>query len=169
MKYLIIIIVTAMTLASCSAPTYRSEFDISGAKILIGEIDRSVLEHDLAFAWFKTGYDKYVPETAPVESLKTSAHNLRFIVFLGTWCSDSKAEVPKYFKFFDALHVPADHITMFGLDRMKKAENRDAESYGVTKVPTLVVISGKTEIGRIVEQPRQGIEEDIRRMLDPTR
>jgi hypothetical protein len=169
MKLIIIFAFAAMTLASCSSikDSYRVEKDPVGTTVLIGKITRPVLEQDTAaFAWFQKGYATYVPEAPALAALKPAAPDLRFVMFIGTWCSDSKAEVPKLFKFFDALAVPANHIEMYGVDHMKKTGSGEPEQYGVTKVPTVIVYSGTKEIGRIIEQPREGIEEDIRQMLE---
>jgi hypothetical protein len=128
-----------------------------------------VLETDPAFHWFSLGYGRYTPEAEAVRLVKGKADDLHFVLFLGTWCSDSKAEVPKMFKFFDALNIPPGRIALYGLDRMKKCDTAEPSDYAVTKVPTLIVYAGKTEIGRIVEQPRESVEQDISHMLQNAR
>jgi hypothetical protein len=91
------------------------------------------------------------------------------VLFLGTWCGDSKAEVPKMFKVFDAIGVPGALVDLYGLDRQKKCDSDVPNEFAVTKVPTLIVYAGQKEIGRIVEQPRDRIEQDISQMLQNAR
>lgn len=157
----------ALILGSCSSTheSYRTETDMTGAKVVIGKIDRKLLEHDPDFQWFTNGYARYTVEPGILEALKPRSADLRFVLFLGTWCSDSKAEVPKMFKVFDALSLTPDRIEMYGLDRMKNSDDGAAQRYGVTLVPTLIVYAGQKEIGRIVEQPRNGVEYDINQMI----
>lgn len=161
----------AVTIVSCSPVkyTYRTETDLTGAKVLIGRFPRAALERDSSFQWFAAGYSKYTPDLAPYGLLRARSSDLRFVVFIGTWCSDSKAEVPRMFKVFDTLKIAPDRIELYGVDRMKKSGDGAEASYGVTLVPTLIVYDGTTELGRIVEQPREGIESDISRMLQKAR
>jgi thiol-disulfide isomerase/thioredoxin len=167
----LIYLATAMIFGSCSSTddSYRVETDGNGTKVLVGKISRAVIEQDSSFAWFPIGYKRYVPEAPPLAAVKPDAKDLRFVLFIGTWCSDSKAEVPKMYKIFDELAVLPGKIELYGVDRMKKSGDGQAEKYGVTKVPTLIVYSGSKEIGRIIEQPREGIEEDLRVMLEKSR
>jgi len=161
----------AATIISCAPVkyTYRTETDLTGTKVLIGKFPRAVLESDSSFHWFGTGYGRYTPDLASCGLLRTRLSDLRFVLFIGTWCSDSKAEVPRMFKLFDTLKVAPDRIELYGVDRMKKSDDDAETRYGVTLVPTLIVYEGKTELGRIVEQPREGIESDINRMLQKAR
>lgn len=164
---LFIICAAAMTLAACSSTpdSYRIETDLSGRKVLVGKLTRAALEGDTTFTWFQAGYRRYQPDSASMAALKPKAKDLRFVLFLGTWCSDSKAEVPKMFKVFDQLAIGPGQIELYGLDHLKKADSDVPERYGVTKVPTLIVYDGSNEAGRIVEQPRESVEEDLRLML----
>jgi hypothetical protein len=171
MKLFLGFIMAALTVASCSSvrDSYRTETEITGTKVVVGKISRAVLENDSSFHWFALGYGRYTPAPEPLRLLQGKAADLHFVLFLGTWCSDSKAEVPKIFKLFDALSIPADRITLYGLDRMKKCDTMAVSDYAVTKVPTLIVYEGTKEIGRIVEQPREGIEQDISQMFQNAR
>jgi thiol-disulfide isomerase/thioredoxin len=171
MKLIVSIAMAAMTVVSCSSvhEAYRTETEITGTKVLIGRFSRTVLEKDSSFQWFHTGYDRYTPETIPLKFLAGRSSELRFVLFIGTWCSDSKAEVPKMFKVFDALNVSSDRIELYGVDRMKKCDDDAQAAYAIINVPTLIVYAGKKEIGRIVEQPREVVESDIVSMLRTVR
>ncbi len=161
------ILMASLALASCSSlePSYRTETDIAGTKILVGRITRAAIENDSAFPWFARGYSTYTPAAQPLEELRARTSELRFVLFIGTWCGDSKAEVPKIFKTFDALGIEPGCIEMYGVDRKKDSGNGEGTANAVTRIPTLIVYSGEKEIGRIVEYPRLGIEADICQML----
>jgi len=160
-------LMASLALASCSSlePSYRTETDITGTKVVIGRITRPVIENDSAFLWFARGYAKYTPAAQHLGELRLRAPELRFELFIGTWCGDSKSEVPKIFKVFDALNIPADRIEMYGVDRKKDSGNGEVALHAVTRIPTLIVYAGDKEIGRIVEYPRLGIEADMSQML----
>lgn len=171
MKYLLyslIVCSAAMTLASCSSSgtSYRVETDPNGTKVLIGKFTRPILEHDSAFVWFANGYHRYQTDSATMQALREQVQNLHFMLFLGTWCSDSKAEVPQMFKVFDELGIGPERIEMYGVDHLKKGTDDTPKRYDVKLVPTLIVYRGGKELGRIVEEPRVGIEVDLRRIVE---
>jgi thiol-disulfide isomerase/thioredoxin len=92
-----------------------------------------------------------------------------FIVFLGTWCSDSKKEVPRFLKVVDRCGVPAERVKLYGLDRSKKSPDGLAETYGITKVPTFIVLKHGREVGRITELPQTTLEADLLTILASAR
>lgn len=171
MKYLLIVAITAITIGvnSCVQDAYRTETELSGTKVLIGRVPRAVIEEDSAFVWFRTGYARYTLESAQLAFLQTRSSELRFVLVLGTWCSDSKFEVPRMFKVLDSLNIPSARIDIYGVDRMKKSDGNETAAFAIVKVPTLIVYNGEKEIGRIVEKPRETIETDLGNMLRTVR
>ena len=90
-----------------------------------------------------------------------AAKDLHFIVIGGTWCGDTKRELPKFFKTISQAHIPEANVVLYGVDRSKRGDGGFAEKYNVTSVPTFIVFSEGKEIGRIVEEPAVGIEFDL--------
>ncbi len=107
-------------------------------------------------------YDRYEPAADMVDALKAKAGSgMRIDVYLGLWCVDSRNNVPPFIKILDRLGsgVPVRYL---GLPR--KA-NKEAQYFvadlKVERVPTFIVYRDEREIGRIVENPKIGLMEDL--------
>jgi len=81
-------------------------------------------------------------------------------VFLGTWCSDSKREVPRFFAIADEVNNSNFHYTLIGVDRSKQDGAGKAKAAGIERVPTFIFYQKGKEIGRIVETPERTVEDD---------
>lgn len=112
--------------------------------------------------WFVPGYAGYEPEAQVMQELKTLSHgSYTFAIVLGTWCSDSREQVPRFFKIFDAAGFIAADLSMICVSKDKKAEGIDLSGLGIVKVPTFIIYLDDVEIGRIVETPAATIEQDM--------
>ncbi|MCK9410211.1 MAG: thioredoxin family protein [Bacteroidetes bacterium] len=152
-------------LLSCAPLSYTIETEVTGTKVLKGVFDREVLEENPDFSWFTTNYSAYRYDSAVVNRLAPLMNDVHVVMIVGTWCGDSKRELPKQFKIFDALQLSNDKIVVFGVDRSKKSVDGTTQKYRVVKVPTLIVFRGEQELGRIVENPTTSQEEDLLRLL----
>jgi len=149
-------------IAGCSGEgPYRISVEPQGTKIVAGKFTRSLLESDSSFSWYQRNYNAFTPDSASIAYLSTTAHNVHFIVVGGTWCSDTKNELPKFFKTVSLSHIPEANIELYGVDRSKKSKDGLTEKYGITKVPTFILFSDGKEIGRIVESTKNGMEFDL--------
>ena len=158
--------VVMLSLAGCgSGDSYQILVEPHGQKILIGRISPSLLESDSSFQWYRQNYASFTPDSASIVFLSSAAKNIRFIVFGGTWCGDTKRDLPKFFKTMALAHIPDTNIELYGVDRSKKSGNGLAEKYHVTNVPTFIVFAEGKELGRIVEEPTVGIEFDLVQIL----
>ncbi|MFZ4621488.1 MAG: thioredoxin family protein [Bacteroidota bacterium] len=160
-----VIILSVLLFAGCAAPTYTVEMDPSGTKMLKGYFQRTDIEHDTLFTWFKSNYDSYAIDSASIEELKPLMRDVHFLVVLGTWCGDSKREFPHTTKIMDAAGISGNDIRYFGVDHSKKSTDGTTEKYNIMRVPTLIVFKGEEEVGRIVEHPRETQEKDLLRIL----
>lgn len=84
---------------------------------------------------------------------------VQLVIFGGTWCDDTKQLLPKFFSTADAAGVAESRITLIGVDRSKKTLYNLAEAFGVTNVPTFIVMKDGKEIGRVVEYGKTGTPE----------
>lgn len=94
----------------------------------------------------------YVPDAAAVSAIRANAKGVTVLLIMGTWCPDSKREVPRYFVVMDAAGMPDSVLTMVGVDRSKKDPEGLTEKWAITRVPTFVFFRGGKEIGRFVEK-----------------
>jgi thiol-disulfide isomerase/thioredoxin len=128
-----------------------------GTKVLKGFVSRQLLTSDPSFAWFAENQKSYTPNAAALEVLKNNKEALRFLVFGGTWCGDTKFVLPKFYSLTDAAGVGQDRITLLGVDRSKKTIQNLSEAFNVTNVPTIIVLKDGKEIGRVVEYGTSGM------------
>ncbi|HTR82749.1 MAG TPA: thioredoxin family protein [Bacteroidota bacterium] len=150
----------ALLFAGCG-DSYQVVPDPYGQKVITGRMTPALLASDSSFGWYRKNFSSFTPDSASVAYLSTSAQDIHFIVIGGTWCGDTKRELPKFFKTMEAAHIPESHIELYGVDRSKENSEHSAEKYDVVSVPTFIVISHGKEIGRIVEQTKKGIEFDL--------
>ncbi|MBP1595470.1 MAG: Thioredoxin [Acidobacteria bacterium] len=116
----------------------------------------------LATPGWQQKYDAFEPAAEMMEALKTRlGPDTRIDVYLGLWCPDSRNNVPPFIKILDRLGASTP-VRYFNSPR--KA-SRDVQFYveemKVEKVPTFVVYRNGREIGRIVENPKVGMLEDL--------
>jgi len=112
--------------------------------------------------WFVPGYAGYVPDESVMKELKILAErNYTFTIVLGTWCGDSKEQVPHFFKIADEAGFVSNDMNIICVDRTKKAEGIDLSSFNIVKVPTFIVLLDEEEIGRIIETPELTVEKDL--------
>jgi len=111
--------------------------------------------------------DRYLPDTESREKLKTLIADVQLIIFLGTWCPDSRREVPRFLKIMELIKNPHITFKLFGLDRSKRDPDGLAEKYKIEFVPTFIVLHNEVEIGRIVETPIVSIEQDLVEIVTP--
>jgi len=151
-----------LLIAGCgSGESYQVSVEPRGQKIITGRFSSSLLEADSSFDWYAKNFASFTPDSASVVFLSSAAKDIRFIVIGGTWCGDTKRELPKFFKTASLAHIPEANIELYGVDRSKRNREGVTEKYHVTNVPTFILLSDGKEIGRIVEHSEGGIEFDL--------
>lgn len=112
----------------------------------------------------------YRPERKWLELLASATLRYELVVAMGTWCGDSREQIPRLQTILAALgeRSPFSGPRLIGVDRSKWVDPELYPFGAVERVPTIVVAAGGQEIGRIVETPASGrIEEDLVRILAP--
>jgi cyclophilin family peptidyl-prolyl cis-trans isomerase len=125
---------------------------------------------DAAFAAYPAERERYVPGDEWLELLRSAVLRYQLTVAMGTWCGDSREQLPRLQKVLAALgeQSPFEVSRLLGVDRSKSIDAVDWPFGAVELVPTIVVSTGGAEIGRIAETPASGsIEEDLVRILAP--
>ena len=164
MKYLLLLLL--VVIFSC-AP--KSEFikpiESDGSSILVGSITREVLFKENP-EW-ELGLKFYKPDQVIMDSLNNVTKDLSVDIFLGTWCGDSRREVPHFFKIVDELNIKLfNKIHLWALDRSKKLPASNlAEKKNIKYVATFIFYNADEELGRVVEQPQNTLESDILKII----
>jgi len=133
-----------------------------------GWLDTGRLDREIA-GW-KDEREKYEPQAKWLDLLGTAKLRYQLVVAMGTWCGDSRDQVPRMQAILAALGArsPFEPPRLLGIDRSKSADAKAFPFGKVELVPTIVVTAGGAEIGRIVETPKSGsVEEDLVRILAP--
>lgn len=112
----------------------------------------------------------YEPKQKWLDLLASATLKYELVVAMGTWCGDSREQIPRLQAILAALGERSPFVAprLVGVDRSKWVD-RELYPFGqVELVPTIVVTAGGSEIGRIVETPASGkIEKDLARILAP--
>ena len=86
-------------------------------------------------------------------------------MLFGTWCHDSKREVPRLLSLLNKLDVPENQINLIGLNFKKNDSQDRGKKFQIKKTPTFVFLRNQKEIGRIVEMPEISLEADLLKIL----
>lgn len=132
--------------------------------IEIGWLERSILDKP-ELHQFKTRYDTVALDKDLVGLIQNVHSGVDFLVFFGTWCGDSRREVPHFLKIADQCGIASPRIRLYGLDRSKKSKDGLSERYHIEKVPTFIFLKNGGEVGRITEVPTGTLEADMLSIL----
>ena len=153
-------------------PKYEEIESSNGSTFLLGEIKMEHLTSMPYQAWFNANFDGYTVDTKLVKLFKNSLSQHEVLLFLGTWCGDSKREVPRILKILEAADFPKEELKVVALDRRKdnykKGLNGEEVGWDIKRVPTLILLKNGTEVNRIVERPLDTLEEDLLAILSNT-
>ena len=165
-KYLLIIPVLFYSLSSCCDCKKNQEGDEQVIPI-VGKISWDDWQKNAG--WKDYEAKNYKIEENKITKLKTKFEknkDLEFVMFSGNWCSDSRDEVPKFFKLINQTELNLEKITLYGVDRNKQEPTGEAQKNKIEKVPTLLILKDGMEIGRIVEFPFISWEDDLLTILE---
>ncbi len=156
--------------ASPSNPVYNQEvIDAKGNTLLLGKSTRERLQQPPFDTWFNTNYNNYTTDSITAQQVKPLLKNKHLLLFMGTWCGDSRREVPRIYKLLDHCGITASQVQLVTLDyrdsAYKKSPGHEERGLSIIRVPTLLVYEGPKELGRIVETPRQSWEKDLLAIL----
>jgi len=130
--------------------------------ILFGNGNREVLKKEPFMTWYENEYKGYNVDVETLDEVTyDELKNVSIQIILGTWCPDSRREVPRFYKIMDHLNFPEEKIILIGVNRNKKAPLKDYQNLQIERVPTFIVYKNQNEIGRIVELPLKSLEKDL--------
>lgn len=166
MRLNLIILALFSCLASLSAQAPGTEITLKdGSKFLLGTIGRERLKVEPYSKWFNSQYNAYEPQRGALSNLALHFDKVRILIFLGTWCGDSKREVPRFIKITDELDIPDSQINFISVDRRpgtyKTSPGGEHLKWNIKRVPTFILLRDGREIGRIVERPKISLEWDL--------
>lgn len=108
---------------------------------------------------------RYQPDSTAVAYLNNFDHKIDVKILFGTWCHDSKREIPAFMKTFELVENENIQVEFIGVSRGKTDPDGRAEAYNLQYTPTFIIFSADIEVGRIVEESTESIEQDLVQIL----
>lgn len=138
----------------------------NGKPMLLGFCTREAF-NDTSFSWwFNSEYKMYEVDSTSLAKISDKIKNTDITIVMGTWCSDSREQVPRFYKILDYLHYPSDRVKLIMVGRDKKGRDDEIAGLNIHLVPTFIFYHDGKELGRIVESPAETLEKDVLRILN---
>lgn len=139
--------------------------DHNGREKLLGKVTKDAFTNNSFANWFIPNHKNYKVNNEILEPIKKELATYKILAFMGTWCGDSKREVPRFYKVLETVDYPIKNLTMVTVDNTKpnykKSPTGEEVGYHIIKVPTFIFLKNGKEINRIVESPIKSLEQDI--------
>lgn len=167
MKRILWITLVFGAVASQGQPVNRSFENTDGSLKLLGLATAERLSEGPFDEWYGKNHSEYKVD---VSVLRDVSMPDSITLFMGTWCGDSKREVPRFIKILEAKNYDFNKLTIVclnsGFQNYKQAPDREERGMNIHRVPTFVFHDSEGgEIGRIVEEPVVSLETDMKTVL----
>lgn len=143
--------------------------DKYGNPMLWGKCSPASFQQKPFNEWYQQQFSSYTADSVLCSSLKMNA--VKVDIFMGTWCGDSKREVPRMLKVFNYCGITGDRLSLFTVNNSdsayKQTLGNEAAKENIFRVPTFIFYNeeGK-ELGRIIESPVQTLEKDMEAIIN---
>ena len=139
---------------------------LTGKEMLYGKTDTAAFSLPPFSEWYIPAFSAYSPDTETlVRLINAMAPEYTYVIVMGSWCPDSRREVPRMIKVLDEAGVPSSNIQIYSVDRKLRAKHTPVKQLNIQKVPTLIVSMNGHETGRIIESPKDSVEQDLLHIL----
>ncbi len=152
-------------LSGCFTQKTYKEINFNKETILIGRISETILIEHKKTNWFNENFRKYKPDSNIMVKLRQNLTGINFIIFGGTWCSDTKRELPAFLSILHQLNVGSNQYDIWMLDLKKESTYINPKLYDIQYVPTILIYKDGKEIGRIIEKPKETLEMDLLKII----
>lgn len=138
---------------------------------VVGEISLEEFKETVHATWFNRYYKAYQPNEKTVEKLSQliNEREIEVEAYFGTWCPDSRRELPRLIKLLDLSGWDTNQIKLVGVNRSKEIPNaskEEVERIQLKMIPTFIILENGIEINRFVEYAIETMEKDILRILE---
>lgn len=133
--------------------------------MLIGKFSKEDFQKDPYASWFNRGYESYEPSAEAMEIIKKNISEYEIVVLMGTWCPDSRREVPQLLKLLDLAGYDSSKLTLIGVNRAKATPDNLEKQWNLERVPTFIFLKDGKEVNRYVEYARESLEKDISKII----
>ena len=98
-------------------------------KMLMGYCDKKGLEKGVYGAYFESQYDIYKPASAYVSKISDKIDEYEITIVMGTWCIDSKREVPHFYKVINEAGYNDKRVKVIAVNKKKEAILVDIDDF----------------------------------------
>lgn len=170
MKTILLLLMSFILCTTITCQTNDREISLeNGQKFLIGEITTTGLSQSEYANWYLPNFNNYVPNETIISTIKEDLQEYQILIFLGTWCGDSKREVPRFLKILETANFPDTQLKIIALDKRKGKykQSPTGEEWGlqILRVPTFILYKNGREVNRIIESPNTTLEEDLQKII----
>ena len=154
-----------LSAAASPAANTTTYLDTRGNPMLLGTHPTEDLQQPPYDAWFNKNYSDYTIDSATAGQLAPLLKDKEFELFMGTWCGDSKREIPRMLKILQYAGVQPSQIKLVMVDThdsvYKQSPAHEEKGKDIFRVPDLLVYHHHQEMNRIVEHPVVSLEQDL--------
>ena len=149
-------------------PVQEIQLD-TGELILLGAISKDALQKGTYAEWYASYYSAYQTDDERIGKFKEQLKDHNILLFMGTWCSDSQREVPRFMKILEEAGFPEDQLKIVAVDKRdefyKKSPGGEEKGLNIEFVPTFIFQKDGKEVNRIVELPMATLEQDMEAII----
>jgi len=153
--------------SSCSISNKTVYNERTKKDILIGKCTKQAFDIPIFKEWYQKEYEAYSLNEPIIKQLKNlpGINEIQIKIVFGTWCSDSRRELPRFYKIIEQTDYKIKKIKLIAVDTKKESGNKILIDFEFTRIPTFVFYKNGVETGRIIESPELSLEEDILNIL----
>lgn len=130
---------------------------------LVGAADLAhILELKPAYAHAAAAYE---PEPGNLAVVKAVATDTQMRVYFGTWCHLCKELIPGLIRTIELAANPKLHVAYFGVSEDMRQPEAELTRDAISRTPTIVVLQGGREVGRIEEKVPTTVEASLAGIL----
>lgn len=104
---------------------------------------------------------RYEPDREIIQKLHLVQDSIFIDVFMGTWCHDSKREVPALFKVMELIDNPRISANYTALEYKRRGPKDVIQQNNIKRTPTFIIYKNGKQIGRIIEEVTISMEADL--------
>jgi len=148
-----------------AAPVQKTDFSEQSTWVL-GYFVRGQITKPPHSEWYTREYDGYSMNQEALDKIQKISHEgITIRIVMGTWCPDSRKQVPRFMKIADAWQFPEGSVIFIGVDDAKLSPVGEYEKLDIQRVPTFIFYKNNIEAGRIIENPLTSLEQDMVKIL----
>lgn len=170
MRIIQVLIILLISFFASAQNNYQTVTLENGSSFLIGKIDVDVLKTEPHADWYSQNHSTYEVDQKELKSHLKYLDSFKILVFMGTWCGDSKRELPRFIKILETLDFPMKNLKIVALDKRrahyKKSPTGEEWGLNIIKVPTFIFYRDGKEQNRIVESPIESLEKDMAKIIN---